>query len=1299
MSVYDLRRRPAASRAGSAKQRRGRPRLSVRASCTAFLASVLALALAGLLTPASASAATSSQRQLSALVGVTASPRLAALGDTVVGTVASGSEVTAEVALKPRSQAAITSFVSAVSNPRSPLFHHYLAPGQYAGRFGPTETAVSAVERSLRADGLSVLSVSSNRLLVTFRGTASRVEAAFHTGLERVRLASGGIGRATTTAVRLPGSVARYVQAVIGLDALVPLTSGLERDTRAPRHVSAASLSRLTRAARGVTSSPVACSAALADQAEYGALTDTQVATSYGAEGLYHSGDLGAGQTVDIYELEPFSLSDVAGFDQCYFGESHTSNITVTKVDGGPGTGLGSGEAALDVDDVSALAPNAKIHVFEAPNVGPDTDAPFSSLDVWNAIATADDAHQVSTSWGLCETEFQQGQPGVQAAENDIFEQTAAQGQSVFSAAGDDGSDDCAGHDSTPVATDLSVDDPASQPYVVSVGGTTITNATEPPDEIVWNNGDDGGAGGGGVSETWAMPSWQAGVAVTETTADEACSNDSGGTADLYHLAGVPTVLSPGTLCRETPDVSALADPQTGITIDYDGQFFPIGGTSSSTPLWAAMTADMNASTACGGNTLGFVSPLLYEVGGSTTHGTAFDDITAGNNDNLGIGNGTTWSAGPGYDMASGLGTPRLTNTNGMPGLDAQLCGIVAPSDTTRPSVSTLTPSNGPIAGGTPVTIAGSNFGATKGSVFFGTEAVPSADLTWSATSIAVSSTPAYVAPPGTPLPVASGADVTVVTAAGASSSPGTHSVFHYTGNTTGTAPIIDYVSSSSGPTGGGNTVTINGAGFTGATSVTFGGVAGTSLTVVNDDRITVKAPADTTATCANSTAGICQVVVEVFTAGGHSSTTVTPILPPYTGPITYTASGAFLPTPDCGCEVVPQPDEYDYAAAPVITSISPSYASEAGGTAVTINGSGFDILDVYFVDFGPASENTSQVSDYLSIAPTQMVVVAPGAPIAAATTQPVAVDVSVTSGGGASAVTTYHFAGIPTVTHLSTHAGSQPDPGSLTITGKGLIDANLVEFLGQAPFPPIASTSSLITDQSNTSLKVQVPQFFDVATDVLVCSETGCSTPNPAVDTYTFAYPGRPVVNSSSPSKGPAHGGTIVTINGSNDANVTKVLFGSTQATLLGEPIATASGPITVAAPPGKAGGTVNVTIFTVGGSLVGKAQSAVTTKARFTYSTSTPSAPLDVAATAGKNSAHVTWLAPVTNGGDAITGYVITATAKGEKTVTVAVSASTRHTSVLGLKAGISWTLTVRASSKLGLGLAASAAPVKPT
>jgi subtilase family serine protease len=251
-----------------------------------------------------------------------------------------------------------------------------------------------------------------------------------------------------------------------------------------------------------IPGAPHACAAA-GSEVSLGAVTDDQVAHAYGGDGLYMAGDLGAGQTVDIFELEPFFESDVKAFDECYFRADHTSQITVRKLDGGAGTGEGSGEAALDVETVSAIAPAADIDVYE----GPDTT--IGSLDVYDAMVVADNARVISTSWGLCESALQAGAPGTQAIENSIFMEAAAQGQSIFAAAGDDGSDDCAGEDPSPVSPNLSVDDPGSQPYVVSVGGTTFLTRTEPPDETVWNDGNSGGAGGGGVSETWPRPTWQ----------------------------------------------------------------------------------------------------------------------------------------------------------------------------------------------------------------------------------------------------------------------------------------------------------------------------------------------------------------------------------------------------------------------------------------------------------------------------------------------------------------------------------------------------------------------------------------------------------------------------------------------------------------------------------------------------------------------------------------------------------------------------------------------------------------------
>jgi hypothetical protein len=136
--------------------------------------------------------------------------------------------------------------------------------------------------------------------------------------------------------------------------------------------------------------------------------------------------------------------------------------------------------------------------------------APFEELNyagVDAAMISADVDQVISTSWGLCEQAIETGQPGLQEAENELFEEAAAQGQTVFSAAGDNGSDDCNTFEtSTPVAgqNPISEDDPSSQPYVVSVGGTTIDDASSaPPLEHVWNDGATEGGGGGGISQSW----------------------------------------------------------------------------------------------------------------------------------------------------------------------------------------------------------------------------------------------------------------------------------------------------------------------------------------------------------------------------------------------------------------------------------------------------------------------------------------------------------------------------------------------------------------------------------------------------------------------------------------------------------------------------------------------------------------------------------------------------------------------------------------------------------------------------
>jgi subtilase family serine protease len=368
----------------------------------------------------------------------------------------------------------------------------------------------------------------------------------------------------------------------------------------------------------------------------------------------------------------------------------------VVNVDGGQQVGYGTGESELDIDDVSAVAPGANIEVYEAPNTY------YGAIDQYNTIVGADNAKIVTSSWYTgCEAAIQAKVPGLESLENTIFEQAAIQGQTVLVAAGDGGSDGCAGHGSSPVAPILSQDVEAAQPYVLSVGGTGITDPTDPPTEKVWNGGSAWGAAGGGISQVWAAPSWQTSAhvpgfdnATIVKRAEKVAGSDFCGAA----------------VCREIPDVSAQADNFSGAITVYEspyGGWVIFGGTSSSSPLWASMLADIASTPACeaaGG--LGFVPPKLYAIGAnSQEYAASFNDITKGNNDVFSDAGGL-FPATTGYDMASGLGSPRVTAPGGGKGLAHYLC---ASPGGTVPVVTKVAPEAVPQSGGSTV-ITGSGF-------------------------------------------------------------------------------------------------------------------------------------------------------------------------------------------------------------------------------------------------------------------------------------------------------------------------------------------------------------------------------------------------------------------------------------------------------------------------------------------------------------------------------------------------------------------------------------------------------------
>ena len=648
------------------KAARAAPCRRVRRRTRALRTAVVVACLAGLAGSAliagsvTASVATAGLPQgPDRLVRIGAAP-VVSRAAVLLGRVPGSQPIAIDVALRPRDPAALAGFVSAVSTPGSADFRRYLRPGAFGRVFGATAATLRSTTAALGKLGLHVGPVSSNHLVVKVSSTVAIAERAFDTTLVRYRLGSGAHFYANLSAPRVPAALAGGIQAITGLsDLALAHPEGLVRPDRRAEARAPSPVEENDTAAPGPQPCPAAASVASAS----GPYTADQIASAYGLSGLYAAGDLGAGETVAIFALEAFSKPDVKAYDSCYFGPTQAAAMAKPpRLDVFPIDGVKSGgkpadvESTLDVEDVSGFAPQARIDVYEGPNS--DT----GQLEVYNAIVTQDRAEVISTSWGICEAQV--GGNAVAAAEADLFEQAAAQGQTVVASSGDDGSTDCTDASDNPTAVNA-VDDPGSQPYVTSVGGTSLTALGPPPIETVWN--DAYGASGGGISSNWGMPAYQSDASPRLHVIK---------TYSSARPCGVPT-----GYCREVPDVSADADVFTGLVI-YGANWpapgwGPIGGTSVAAPLWAALVALTDAWPTCGAHPVGFLNPALYSIAGSrpSAYANALNDITVGNNHLSSLPNSWRYGATVGYDLASGLGTPDAADASGG-GLVARLCTL-----------------------------------------------------------------------------------------------------------------------------------------------------------------------------------------------------------------------------------------------------------------------------------------------------------------------------------------------------------------------------------------------------------------------------------------------------------------------------------------------------------------------------------------------------------------------------------------------------------------------------------------------
>ena len=529
------------------------------------------------------------------------------------------------------------------------------------------------MSEGLRAEGLTVGTPLSGSDFLPVRGTATTVSAAFGTSLESVQSPQNEARAIVNTApLQLPASLSGVVTAIVGLNGLFQEHSML---VHAHTAAGGAATPGPSPAVVAHVGTPQACPAAQG-QAFGGSYTSTQMSSIFGLDQLFGQGRTGVGQSIAIVEFEQYLASDFSTFQSCYGLSNPIRNVIVDGGPGGPAQGMG--EAALDTELTAVNAPSASLVVYEAPN-----DNDVAAMDLFDKIASDDSSQVVTTSWGNCETFAASDiQP-----ESQVFARMALQGQTVVAASGDSGSEDC-----YPTSTQLAVDDPGSQPDVLSIGGTSLTSPSA-SSQVVWNDcfnylahvnmagcADQAtGAGGGGYSTEWP--------------------------ANPGQPASGPACTRAGGSCRAVPDISYPADPSDGGVVAYSSAqhgWSAFGGTSVAAPTNAGLVADTNQGCF---SPLGRVGPTLYVAAGASASN--FTDVTNGNND-LTDSHGGAFPAGPGFDPASGLGSP----------VDQNLALALQGADGC-PSVASVSPDTGPVTGGGAITVTGGGF-ADATSVTFG---------------------------------------------------------------------------------------------------------------------------------------------------------------------------------------------------------------------------------------------------------------------------------------------------------------------------------------------------------------------------------------------------------------------------------------------------------------------------------------------------------------------------------------------------------------------------------------------------
>ena len=509
----------------------------------------------------------------------------------------SGTRLDLAIGLPLRNREGLTNLLQELYQPSHPNFRHFLTPEEFTASFGPSQEDYQAVIDFAKAHGLIVKRTHSNRTLLDVSGSVADIEKAFHIHMH--------VYQHPTEARTF---FAPDTEPTLDLNTPVLAISGLDNYvTPHPLiHPSIHPAVRPWSGGSGGGGGGGGCDGTGTGSGFWGYEgSDFQVA--YTPNTTLD----GSGQAVGLFELTGYSQADINQYvSDNGLPDAPLVNVLIDGFDGNDNNENFAEECTLDIEMTIAMAPGlSKVYVYEGPT--PSSEPPAIQLasttalinDVFNAIATNILARQLSCSYGF----------DINLSTVQIFQQFAAQGQSLFQASGDLG------------AYPGAVAEPADDPYITVVGGTTLsTDSTNGSwcSETAWLSpaGIDPIFGvpvpfeatGGGVSLTYGIPAWQQGISMTANQGS--------------------------TTMRNLPDVASVADgidfvygnddPNVGFSIDL-----PVGGTSAAAPLWAAFMAMVNQQAAANGQPpVGFANPALYAIGKSTNYNACFHDVTTGNN-------------------------------------------------------------------------------------------------------------------------------------------------------------------------------------------------------------------------------------------------------------------------------------------------------------------------------------------------------------------------------------------------------------------------------------------------------------------------------------------------------------------------------------------------------------------------------------------------------------------------------------------------------------------------------------------